>query len=262
MRFWRLMLLFSIASSLPFAAVVKGTLYDADTLDLVEKAIVTVNTIPEQVKVTQGGEYSFEIPPGSYAITAKKYEGKLLALEASENITIADNGTYVLDLLLFPQTEFFSTDEGNRTIDEVDYEPLVKTSAGTAGGKVAPVQPDLLQTVLGIAILIMLAYFLLNKFGKKGELETGTSAAENIRKAATAKAKQKHPTSVLILTPEQKQAIGILKKAGGHATQKELRKAMPFSEAKVSLIVTELEEMKAVKKFRRGRGNIIKLLKG
>ena len=46
----------------------------------------------------------------------------------------------------------------------------------------------------------------------------------------------------------------------GRATQKELREALGFSDAKLSLIISELEHSGYVKKFKRGRGNIIRKL--
>ena len=52
----------------------------------------------------------------------------------------------------------------------------------------------------------------------------------------------------------------MLKNCGGRLTQKELREKMPeYGEAKISLMVAELEEMGLVKKFKKGRGNIIVL---
>lgn len=42
-------------------------------------------------------------------------------------------------------------------------------------------------------------------------------------------------------------------------TQKEMRKEFPDSEAKISLILTELEEKGIVKKIKKGRGNVILL---
>ena len=41
--------------------------------------------------------------------------------------------------------------------------------------------------------------------------------------------------------------------------QKDIRKNFPSSEAKISLILTELEEKGIIKKIKRGRGNIIVL---
>ena len=57
------------------------------------------------------------------------------------------------------------------------------------------------------------------------------------------------------------QLIKIIKKEGGRTTQKDIRKELPLSEAKVSLMITELEEKGIVKKIKKGRGNIILLQK-
>jgi uncharacterized membrane protein len=57
------------------------------------------------------------------------------------------------------------------------------------------------------------------------------------------------------------EVLEILKKSGNRLTQKELRDKMPIGEAKVSLIVAELEELGYVKKIKQGRGNIIVLKK-
>lgn len=44
----------------------------------------------------------------------------------------------------------------------------------------------------------------------------------------------------------------------GRSTQKELRQTLKFSDAKLSLILTELEQLGRIKKFKRGRANIVK----
>lgn len=56
---------------------------------------------------------------------------------------------------------------------------------------------------------------------------------------------------------ETDEVVTFLKRQGGRATQKEIRKAFPHSEAKISLILTELEDAKIVKKIKKGRGNVI-----
>ncbi len=53
------------------------------------------------------------------------------------------------------------------------------------------------------------------------------------------------------------QVISVLKKHGGRATQKQLRKELPFSEAKVSLVISQLESENKIKKIKKGRGNIL-----
>jgi len=44
----------------------------------------------------------------------------------------------------------------------------------------------------------------------------------------------------------------------GRATQKEIKEALRFSDAKLSLILSELEQYGYIKKFKRGRANIVK----
>jgi uncharacterized membrane protein len=57
------------------------------------------------------------------------------------------------------------------------------------------------------------------------------------------------------------EVIRIIEKNGGRITRLELRKALPYSEAKVSLMVSDLESRGIVKKIKKGRGNIIILYK-
>ncbi len=54
-----------------------------------------------------------------------------------------------------------------------------------------------------------------------------------------------------------RRAVEIIKKEGGRITQKELRKRLGYSEAKVSLIIADLERRGIVEKVKKGRGNII-----
>ena len=55
--------------------------------------------------------------------------------------------------------------------------------------------------------------------------------------------------------------IEIIKKEGGRIHQKELRKRLGLSEAKISLMVTELENKNKVERIKKGRGNVIVLKK-
>jgi len=48
---------------------------------------------------------------------------------------------------------------------------------------------------------------------------------------------------------ELDEIVEIIKKEGGRITQKELRKRLPYSEAKVSLMLSELEDKKIIKKY-------------
>ncbi len=54
-----------------------------------------------------------------------------------------------------------------------------------------------------------------------------------------------------------KEVIKIIQENGKRINQKELRKRLPYSEAKTSLIIADLESRKLIKKIKRGRGNIL-----
>src|SRR3989338_7324132 len=53
------------------------------------------------------------------------------------------------------------------------------------------------------------------------------------------------------------EVIRIIKEEGGRATQKDIRKKIPLSEAKISLMIAQLESEGKIKKIKKGRGNII-----
>ena len=54
--------------------------------------------------------------------------------------------------------------------------------------------------------------------------------------------------------------VTFMKQQDGRTTQKELRKQFPFSEAKMSLLIADLEQQKKIKKIKKGRGNILILV--
>jgi uncharacterized membrane protein len=51
--------------------------------------------------------------------------------------------------------------------------------------------------------------------------------------------------------------LDILRKMGGRATQKELREKLGWSEAKLSLALTDLERRGLIEKYKKGRGNVV-----
>lgn len=221
MRFIRLlMLVFLVFSASPvLAAKISGTLYDIELNELPD-VIVEVNTAPKQLLVAKNATYAFNVPKGTYEITARHEKQ---ALGATEQITVAEEGSYVLDLILFP--------------DLGEEEELLNETAGIQIEE-AYVEPPLpfpwhwLAVIIIGVLLIAWSYFM--KGNKKPE----------VPKKETKK-------------PELEDLLAIIKKEGGRITQKDLRKQMPYSEGKISLMLAELESQGKIKKIKRGRGNII-----
>ena len=65
--------------------------------------------------------------------------------------------------------------------------------------------------------------------------------------------------SKLNLPEDLKDLLELIRASGNRITQRELRKKSPYSESKVSLMLSDLEERGLIEKFKKGRGNIIRI---
>ena len=205
-----------------FPATIHGTTYNWATLEPLNGTLVYVNSTPAQQMVSRDGEYSFDLGIGSYEITAEYYANNSLLLEATEDIVVGQEGDYVVDLLMYPAIDL--------------GEPLFNET-GPDIGENTYTQNGMLYFVLyslAITAVVLLVLSRLN-IGKKETVE-----------------KPKR------LPKEARQVLDIIEKEQ-RLTQKELRKKLPWSEAKVSLVVADLEERGFIKKIKKGRGNIIKI---
>jgi uncharacterized membrane protein len=213
--------LFSVSAS---AAVIHGTLYDI-SLDKVTDAIVEINTEPKQQYVVKNTTYFFSAPAGDYQITAKKYSGTEVVESAEENITVKSEGDFILDLILFPSFE-----EEEEILAESDFDIETGLVAEeTSYGWVAAV------------LIAVIAFFLILRMKGKEIIRSRERLEKEAREEAG----------------DLKNVVAFIKKEGGRATQKDIRQQFPQSEAKISLVLTELEDKGLIKKIKKGRGNII-----
>ncbi|WMW26066.1 hypothetical protein RE474_04915 [Methanolobus sediminis] len=97
-------------------ATVHGVAYEWNTFEPLDNAIIEVNSTPAQSMVAQYGVYSFELANGTYQITASYYENDQLTYYAEDVITVSEEGSYVLDLLLVPSYSS-SNDTGSEVSD-------------------------------------------------------------------------------------------------------------------------------------------------
>ncbi|MCX6768990.1 MAG: hypothetical protein NTY83_04095, partial [Candidatus Micrarchaeota archaeon] len=148
---------------------------------------------------------------------------------AKDEIVVGAEGASY-DIVLFSPEEFegiegFETGEIDDNIPErqkEDWTPLL------VGGLV-------LLIVVAVA-----AYFL---FGKKNAEE----------KPKVEKKKE--------LDEEERKVIEILKGSEGMRNQKELREILKCTDTKISLLISSLEAQGHVKRIKKGRENIVKLVK-
>lgn len=139
---------------------------------------------------------------------------------AEENISIKNEGVFVYDLFLFPELDEGTLDE-NVDVGDSYFEKSYWW---------------LYAAVIVVIILVVVAAVVLLKKTKN---------------------KPKEKTKANEETDELDKVIEFIKKSGNRVTQKEIRKEFPLSEAKISLMIAELEEKGIVKKIKKGRGNII-----
>lgn len=219
-------LIFMLLVAIPtaFSATIYGTIYDL-SLDKAKNIRVEVNTEPNQFYISKNGSYAFNVPSGSYTVKAEQYIGNLLKSSVIENITIKDDGSYVLDLILFPTIE----EELEDNIELIEI-PEKKSNFIYNFGFII--------ILLLVIFLIYWFYFFRKKKVKK-------------EKDRIIDQEEKVPEDDL------KKVIEIIKEEGGRTTQKDIRKKIPLSEAKISLLIAELEHNGKIKKIKKGRGNII-----
>jgi len=263
-------ILFIIASASVSAATIYGTVYDFE-LNRADAVRISINTTPEQQLIAVNGRYTFTVPPGHYELKAQQQLSGLSA-EATESIIIEKDGSYVRDIILYPQID------GEENITD-----NVSDMSGTIFDDEEQSSRAFTWTVIGVMliILVILAYRvnkvlqrLSTHLVKQEKTENNTEVkeiqpAETIKPVTQATAVQ--PETKIIspeVTPassqtaesipqELQQVIEFIKTQEGRTTQKDIRKQFPLSEAKISLMIADLENRKIVEKIKKGRGNII-----
>lgn len=232
-------------AALTQAAVLRGTVYDSD-FNALSKVLVEINSTPRQTMVAQHGEYAFNVPLGHYEINAF-FENASTSAEAS----VITEGDYRIDLILI------SIDLGElNAYDQNLPNVLNETFAEEKTQPPALAQSENLAffaiVALALATLVAAAW-LFTRFKKRAKNESKTIARKKARREVAKIVEEKHVT----LTREQRELLEKIKSSGGRLKQKDLRKQVEYSEAKVSLDLDVLESQGLIKRIKKGRGNII-----
>ena len=206
------------------AATIYGAVYDL-SLKKVNNARVEIDTLPRQFFVAQNGSYSFSVPFGAYTIKAQSMQKNTVLASVEENITVKQDGDYVLDLILFPNLE-----EG---VEEpaIDVNDNLLNKGGNNNW--------LWIVVVSVILILLFGFFYIKKNKRQ-------------RKEPMIEAKKLEENG-----QDLEELIKVIRQEGGRATQKEIRGRFPLSEAKISLMIAELEHKGVVEKIKKGRGNII-----
>ena len=219
--FWVVLLL--LAPSV-LAATIHGTVYDFG-LNQLSNAVVEINTSPNQQMVAKNGTYSFSVPPGKYSLGARHVKSDS---EIVENISALSDGDYVFDLILLPSLE----NDEVLLEDEEDL-PFVEDAVQDR-----PVT----HWLLWIIVFIVLGY-IVYRVSKKPERIIEKEVIKEVKE--------------VVVADELQKVLEFVEKEGGRTTQKDIRGQFPYSEAKVSLMIDELEAKGLLKRIKKGRGNVI-----
>jgi uncharacterized membrane protein len=218
-------------------ATLTGTIYNLE-LEMETNVILEVDTTPIQKFLSKDGDYSFTLPPGQYTLTAQKGE-----FYVTEKLTVEDEGEFVFDVFLL----------GDLTEEE---ELLKETEVQLLDQSVDSGIPWRYYLAGAIVLALFIRFFWYRR--KYGSLWKFRKRV----KADSKKTVQDHQKELNEQPDLIEKALDIIKKHDGRISQKDLRKEMLYlSEAKVSLIVTELEHKGMVEKVKKGRGNVL-IVKG
>lgn len=219
-----------------FAASIHGTVYDID-LNTINNAIIEIDSVPMQRTLSKDGQYSFELSPGKYNIHGYIKEDDFIIASTEEDVTIDSDGNFVFDLFLYPDIQDQDLlNDTDITVDDVDYSDSSNS---------------IVMWVLVIALIVIACAVFYFIYHKKKKKEVKSDAKEEKADAKEDEATDNNLDKI----------VEIIKREGGRTTQKDIRKEIPYSEAKISLMISELEHKGVVERIKKGRGNIIVLKK-
>ena len=220
------------------AATISGNIYDF-SFELVENTIVEINTEPRQIMVATDGRYSFNVPVGSYVISATKGD-----LVAEDRIEIVQDGEFRFDIILLPD---FEQDEWiSDAIDEFgDDSGLSDFDLEYSRNR----REYFLYLFLGLIAILLNFVFIFRKKIKSRLLKLFKEKKNNETQA--------HNDNSFSSDADIKAVLDFIKSEQGRTTQKDIRKNIPLSEAKISLLLSELENDGKIKRFKRGRSNVV-----
>lgn len=132
-------------------ATVHGVAYEWSTFEPLDNAIIEVNTTPVQSMVAKSGVYSFDLSSGAYLIQAKYYQNGTLTHYGEEVITVSDEGSYVVDLLLLPS--YTSTEIDPATTSQE------RTGLDIAGSSAEDGSGILIASSLALLLVLLILFY-------------------------------------------------------------------------------------------------------
>ncbi|RMF05129.1 hypothetical protein D6764_05480 [Candidatus Woesearchaeota archaeon] len=251
------------------SAIIRGNVYNYD-LSPARNVRIDINTSPHQVIVVKDGAYSVEVPKGTYSLQSRQYRRGMVIAESNETVEVENDGVFTLDIIMFPAIE--ELDDGLLEDVSVEVPDLNDSEKGWNGYEIA-----VLIVVLALFSLVVYYAYQSKKLMKSIEVreskhksegesqetkfdedeagDAGMPEKDRAEEGKGAVRKTEHGNDY------ENRILELIRQAGGTISQKDLRKEIPLSEAKISILVSALEAEGRIVKLKVGRGNIIKLKK-
>lgn len=201
------------------AATVYGAIYDSQ-MNPVTKTVVHINSSPPQRHISRYGGYSFIVGEGEYEITAELTYNNITRTIASQRITIDQDGEYRIDLFVS---------------DDISFEQPLEQETGYWWWWIGII-------LVGGIGMWGLGIWYAQRF-KGNSTETSQSVVVSESEPIT------HPLKAKILS--------ILDKHQGKVSQRDIRKELRYSQAKISMVLTEMEQDNTITRIKSGRSNTI-----
>lgn len=227
------------------ATTIYGDIINGENFELINNTIIKI----EGVGTTQffaNQNYLVLLSEGNYNISASYFESGKLLLYSKDPINVMGNETNFDIVLLAPDQ-----------IDDIldNYQDLPNENEIIKGNL-----EDYRFLIIGLIGLAIAIYILVKKLGKTQAIETSNNKTlenkndndENIEEQGIIKEKPDEEISRI---------VKIMQDNEGRILQRELRQILNFSETKMSLIISEMEVLGLIKRIKKGRENILKLIK-
>ncbi len=225
--FFSLVILLLLSSGA--ATTLTGTIYNQD----LEPARDVLLEVDSQRLLSADGTYSLELPPGTYPITIQK--DNLVVVEEVE----VKGAELIYDLFLIPGFE-----------DEDDLWQDTEEELFEDGGE-SFFRWQYLVAALIVIVLLWRFWKARRRFGPLGKFRKKV-------KEEAGKTAEQHRAELAAEPGYLDKTIKTIKEHDGRLTQKELRREMLYlSEAKISLILTELEHKGMIERVKKGRGKVV-----
>ncbi len=213
-----ILLIFTPFIEYGYSSRIYGNIYDINDFNLANNCVIYVNSTPSLQKVVSTGIYDISLKKGCYVLKVNCYDNGVVSKEGEANLCVDENENITYDLLVSP-------------IILDDFENLTEQYNMVNVDNHIFSSPHFYFNYLYLLFILVPPFvaYMIYKYRKLNHLVRDDS---------------------------MKKLLDILKRER-RINQKDLVRIMRLSDAKISLMIAELEKEGIIKKIKKGRSNIV-----